>query len=122
MNSSSAAPPLSFTLRARRMARRCTEIPDEIIDRPRKGFRIPLASWLRGPLRDRIGEIVASSPVFERGILDGEVFRAWNQAHQKKRADHSKPLWALFVLDHWLRRNRSTSARVDAGSATASAV
>jgi asparagine synthase (glutamine-hydrolysing) len=81
------------------------KIPDEIIDRPKKGFGIPLASWLRGPLRDRIGEVVAGSPVFDRGILDGEVFRAWNQAHQKKSADHSKPLWALFVLDHWLRRN-----------------
>ncbi len=81
------------------------KIPDEIIDRPKKGFGIPLATWLRGPLRDRIGDVVASSPVFDRGILDGEVFRAWNQAHQKKRADHSKPLWALFVLDHWLRRN-----------------
>ena len=81
------------------------KIPDEIIDRPKKGFGIPLASWLRGPLRDRIAEVVASSPVFDRGILDGEVFRAWNQAHQEKRADHSKPLWALFVLDHWLRRN-----------------
>ena len=83
------------------------KIPDEIIDRPTKGSGIPLASWLRGPLRDRIAEVVAHSPVFDRGIVDGEVFRAWNQAHQKKRADHSKPLWALFVLDHWLRRIQS---------------
>ena len=81
------------------------KIPDEIIDRPKKGFGIPLASWLRGPLRDRINEVVARSPVFDRGILDGDVFRAWNTQHQAKRADHSKPLWALFVLDHWLRRN-----------------
>jgi asparagine synthase (glutamine-hydrolysing) len=81
------------------------KLPDEVIDGPTKGAGIPLASWLRGPLRDRIAEVVAHSPVFDRGIVDGEVFRAWNRAHQKKRADHSKPLWALFVLDHWLRRN-----------------
>jgi len=81
------------------------KIPDEIIDRPKKGFGIPLASWLRGPLKDRITEVVARSPAFDRGILDGDVFRAWNTQHQAKRADHSKPLWAMLVLDHWFRRN-----------------
>src|SRR4051812_15536613 len=77
------------------------KIPDEIIDRPKKGFGIPLAAWLRGPLRERIEEVVARSPAFDRGILDGDVFRAWNRDHQAKRADQSKPLWALLVLDHW---------------------
>jgi asparagine synthase (glutamine-hydrolysing) len=81
------------------------KIPDEIIDRPKKGFGIPLAAWLRGPLRERIEEVVARSPAFDRGILDGDVFRGWNRDHQNKRADHSKPLWAMLVLDHWLRRN-----------------
>ncbi len=81
------------------------QIPDEIIDRPKKGFGIPLAAWLRGPLKDRITEVVARSPALDRGILDGDVFRAWNREHQEKRADHSKPLWAMLVLDHWFRRH-----------------
>src|SRR5262245_2988790 len=84
-----------------------SRIPDEIIDRPKKGFGIPLASWLRGPLKDRIQEVVARSPVFDTGILDHGVFQDWNRSHQKKRADHSKPLWALLVLDHWFRRNHA---------------
>jgi asparagine synthase (glutamine-hydrolysing) len=83
------------------------KIPDEIIDRPKKGFGIPLGNWLRGPLKDRIGDVVARSPVFDRGILDRGVFAGWNDDHQGKRADHSKPLWALLVLDHWLRRHQN---------------
>ena len=83
------------------------KIPDEIIDRPKKGFGIPLATWLRGPLKDRIGDVVARSPVFDRGILDRGVFAGWNDDHQGKRADQSKPLWALLVLDHWLRRHQN---------------
>jgi asparagine synthase (glutamine-hydrolysing) len=111
----------SFSLPSRYKVRRGTgkyllklalrgKIPDEIIDRPKKGFGIPLASWLRGPLKDRISDVVARSPVLDRGILDGDVFRAWNQAHQEKRADQSKPLWALLVLDHWFRRNQGPAS------------
>jgi asparagine synthase (glutamine-hydrolysing) len=79
-------------------------IPDEIIDRPKKGFGIPLGAWLRGPLRDRIEEVVARSPLWSQGALDGEVFAGWNRDHQARHRDASKPLWALLVLDHWARR------------------
>jgi asparagine synthase (glutamine-hydrolysing) len=79
-------------------------LPDNIIDRRKKGFGIPLAAWLRGPLRDRIESLLASSPAWDLGLLDQAVFRDWNQQHQTRRTDHAKPLWALLVLDSWLRR------------------
>jgi asparagine synthase (glutamine-hydrolysing) len=82
-------------------------IPDDIIDRPKKGFGIPLGSWLRGPLRPRLEEVVARSPVWATGLVDREVFAGWNRDHQTMRRDASKPLWALLVLDHWFRRNYS---------------
>ena len=50
------------------------KIPDEIIDRPKKGFGIPLASWLRGPLRPRVEKMVARSPIWNFGVLAREVF------------------------------------------------
>jgi asparagine synthase (glutamine-hydrolysing) len=80
-------------------------IPDEIIDRPKKGFGIPLGAWLRGPLRARIEEVVARSPLWGQAALDREVFEGWNRDHQQRRRDASKPLWALLVLDHWARRH-----------------
>jgi asparagine synthase (glutamine-hydrolysing) len=81
------------------------KIPDEIIDRPKKGFGIPLAAWLRGPLRARIEEIAARSPLWDTGLLDRDVFAGWTREHQDKQRDHAKALWALLVLDHWYRRN-----------------
>jgi asparagine synthase (glutamine-hydrolysing) len=81
------------------------KVPDDIIDRPKKGFGIPLAAWLRGPLRPRIEDVAARSPLWDTGLLDRDVFAGWNREHQERRHDHSKALWALLVLDHWLRRH-----------------
>ena len=80
-------------------------VPDDIIDRPKKGFGIPLAAWLRGALAGPMSDIVERSPAWDSGLLARETFRTWNAEHQAKRADRSKPLWALLVLDRWLRRS-----------------
>jgi asparagine synthase (glutamine-hydrolysing) len=79
-------------------------VPDEVIHRPKKGFAIPLARWLAGPLRPRLDALVASSPVWDLGVLDQPTFATWNREHHDHQRDRSKPLWALLVLDHWLRR------------------
>jgi asparagine synthase (glutamine-hydrolysing) len=80
------------------------QIPDEVIDRPKKGFAIPLAAWLRGPLRERLAAVVAGSPLWDLGLLDRAVFAGWQEEHQARKRDRSKPLWALYVLDRWFRR------------------
>jgi asparagine synthase (glutamine-hydrolysing) len=80
------------------------QIPDEVIDRPKKGFGIPLAAWLRGPLAARLDAVVTESPLWDLGLCDQKVFAAWHTEHRERKRDRSKPLWALYVLDRWLRR------------------
>jgi asparagine synthase (glutamine-hydrolysing) len=80
------------------------QIPDAIIDRPKKGFAIPLAAWLRGPLAGRLDAVIAESPLWDLGLVDQGVFAGWQAQHRARKADRSKPLWALYVLDRWLRR------------------
>lgn len=79
-------------------------IPDAVIDRPKKGFGIPLAAWLRGPLAGRVQAVVQESPLWDLGCADQTVFARWFDEHRERRRDRSKPLWALYVLDRWLRR------------------
>jgi asparagine synthase (glutamine-hydrolysing) len=86
------------------------KIPEELIERPKKGFGIPLARWLRGPLRDRLESLLSSSPMWDSGEIGREAFQTWNRQHQAKERDHSKALWALFVLDHWFRRQQTGGA------------
>jgi len=83
------------------------KIPDELIERPKKGFGIPLASWLRGPLRSRMDALVDDSPIWSSSLVSRSAFGRWNREHQAREKDHSKALWALFVLDHWLRRKNT---------------
>jgi asparagine synthase (glutamine-hydrolysing) len=81
-------------------------LPRRIIDRPKKGFGIPLAAWLRGPLRERTEVALRPSPLWTSGMLDRAAFANWAALHVARRGDYSKALWALIVLDEWVRRER----------------
>jgi hypothetical protein len=38
-----------------------------------------------------------------------DVFTKWRDDHMEKRVDRSKPLWALFVMDRWMRKTTASS-------------
>lgn len=80
-------------------------LPKEIIYRKKKGFGIPLAEWLRGPLKERLETIFKDSPVWECTPMSREVMMGWAKDHFEFRGDFAKTLWALIVLDHWMRKN-----------------
>lgn len=79
-------------------------IPDAVIDRPKKGFGIPLARWLRGPLSGSVDAALRDSPLWEGNVASRRKFQGWAGEHKERVKDHSKTLWALVVLDHWMKR------------------
>jgi len=81
-------------------------VPDTILLRKKKGFGIPLARWLKGPLKSRLAQIFESSPVWEIADLSPNGFRSCFERFISNKEDHSRTLWALLVLDHWMRRHR----------------
>jgi len=81
-------------------------LPDEVIDRRKKGFGIPLRTWLRGPLRDRLGRALQPSSLWASSALNRAVFSEWARMLDARQGDYSKALWALVVLDEWVRRER----------------
>jgi len=81
-------------------------VPDRIIHRPKKGFGIPIRAWLRGPMRDRVVRALGPSALWDVGVLDRTAFAEWARMHAERRGDHSKALWALIVLDEWMRREK----------------
>ena len=76
-------------------------LPDEIIDRPKKGFGVPIGMWLRGPLKDMAASLLSESKIAREGLLDPlEVMRLFDE-HQRGVADHRKPLWTILALELW---------------------
>lgn len=79
-------------------------LPDEILCRSDRLLVPPIAAWLRGPLAGEAQAIAASAPLARTGWFDiGQVSRL-AEAHRSGRADHSRLLWQLLMLDRSLVR------------------
>lgn len=79
-------------------------LSDEILYRPKMGFSIPLASWLRGPLRERVRHALLGSTMAETGIFDMIFLETMIERHQSGHSDFSAALWALLMFEAFLRK------------------
>jgi asparagine synthase (glutamine-hydrolysing) len=76
-------------------------LPRTILERPKKGFSIPLASWLRGPLRQFTRDhLLGSSQPGNSYMERAEVTRIVED-HEQGRFDRSQELWTLLVFHFW---------------------
>lgn len=92
-------------LTGKRMLRAAVKdlLPPQILDRPKKGFGIPVAAWLNGPLKELVHDIFAKADVDRAALFNhGEIQRMLG-AHASHRADYRKPLWTLLVFELWRR-------------------
>lgn len=79
-------------------------LPRSIVERPKKGFGVPIAEWLRGPLRSLARDLLAPSRLAREGYFDPEAVTALLDAHERGDADNRKPLWTLLAFQLWLER------------------
>jgi asparagine synthase (glutamine-hydrolysing) len=78
-------------------------VPDALIDRPKKGFGVPLGSWLRGPLRDWAEGLLGEQRLASQGLLNvALVRRTWTE-HVSGQQNWSSHLWPILMLQAWLQ-------------------
>jgi asparagine synthase (glutamine-hydrolysing) len=95
-------------------------LPAEIIERPKKGFGIPIAKWFRGPLRDQLQETLSPDRIRREGFFEAAATQRLVDDHLAGRRDNRKQLWTLFVFERWLETYASAGAKpVAASRATA---
>ena len=78
-------------------------LPDEIIDRPKQGFAVPLARWFRGPLAEFAHDVLLSDNCRQRGLLNTVYIERLLQLHQRGR-DLDLQLWTTLSFELWCRR------------------
>lgn len=86
-------------------------LPEAILHRGKMGFSVPVATWLRGPLRPLLEDTVLRPSSSLTGLLRTDRVKLIADEHLAGRADRSALLWALLMLEFWLREVPRGAAR-----------
>ncbi|WP_092793970.1 asparagine synthase (glutamine-hydrolyzing) [Rheinheimera pacifica] len=80
------------------------KVPKNLIDRPKMGFAIPLADWLRGPLLDWSEQLLSENRLEDDGIFDVKFVSGIWQQHKLHIADWSTLLWSVIMFNAWYEK------------------
>jgi asparagine synthase (glutamine-hydrolysing) len=83
----------------KRYARRY--LPNNIVNRRKRGLSVPISSWLRGPLKEWATTTLEKGRLEQLGIHAPAALEFFAE-HCQRKSDHSRALWTLLVLAEWL--------------------
>ena len=76
-------------------------LPESILNRPKKGFGIPVAHWFRGPLKEQMLSVLSPERIARKGFFDPGAVKQLIDDHLDGRRDNRKQLWTLFAFELW---------------------
>ena len=81
-------------------------VPQYLVDRPKKGFDIPLDSWLRGPLREWMLDLLSADAMKENEYLDSIKISNIIKDHLSGQSDYGYTLWPILMFQEWLNQQK----------------
>ncbi|WP_270886154.1 asparagine synthase (glutamine-hydrolyzing) [Pedococcus sp. 5OH_020] len=87
-------------------------LPDEVIDRPKASFGVPLRAWVTNDLRELVDDVLLRGELVDSGFLRREPLQRLVDDQRSGRRDESKQLWQLLCLEQWYRNARSAGVGV----------
>lgn len=77
-------------------------LPHDILHRPKKGFGIPIAEWLKGRLNPLTHDMLSPERLNKQGLFNVDYVQKFIKEHETGAASHHKELWTLLVFQLWI--------------------
>jgi asparagine synthase (glutamine-hydrolysing) len=81
-------------------------VPQDLIDRPKAGFGLPVGDWLRGPLREWAELLLGEDRLVNEGFFNPEPIRKSWEEHLSGRYNKAYHLWDVLMFQSWLEQER----------------
>lgn len=79
------------------------QVPQAMVDRPKKGFGVPLADWLRGGLKEWADDFLSPESLKSHNLFNYEIIRDLWKNHLDKKGDFSVRLWNILMFQAWYK-------------------
>jgi len=82
-----------------------SHLPGDILYREKMGFAVPLSSWFRGPLKQRVQDALLGDTLRQTNLFNEAFLQHMVDQHQAGLRDYSAPIWSLLMFEAFLRGN-----------------
>jgi len=79
-------------------------LPDYLVEKPKTGFSVPIAEWLRGPLKNWANDLLDEKLITSQEYFSFEPIKLKWQQHLSGNFDYSRELWTILMFQAWLQR------------------
>ena len=79
-------------------------LPEEVISGPKKGFTLPLSSWLRNQLRDKVESLLSKKFIEEQHIFRPDVYNTIARPFYNNQRNSDWELWELLMFQMWYKK------------------
>jgi asparagine synthase (glutamine-hydrolysing) len=91
-------------------------LPPFITYRSKKGFGMPIAEWLKKPLRPLARDLLSPERISKAGLFNADYVERLQDEHERGAANHSKLLWTLLMFELWHKSFLETPRRIGASA------